>query len=343
MCIRDRAYTYWVVQKYIEKPLLYKRRKFDIRVWALITSNNELFYYRQGYLRTSSEEYTLDTKQNYVHLTNNCLQQHGKKYSLHEVGNTISFEIFQNYLNEVYAGLGVDVERHLVGRMKDLMIDSFLSVREFLNPRKRKNSFELLGFDFLIDEDFRVWLIEVNINPYLGIPNKFIEGLLPKMLNDMCELVLDSHFKPVNEIPKWDIKSQFELLYSSKQKVNQRREFGCGLYPLKKMDIAPKQNEPFDANPSKEPIIKIKEEIQAKQKNSIINPRIIATVEKVLKAEPLFKRQRKEILQAIEEREHKRLLERSSVLLKPGILPRGGAKYKRNASVDPKKYLSRKY
>jgi hypothetical protein len=27
----------------------------------------------------------------------------------------------------------------------------------------------------MIDEDFRVWLIEVNDNPYLGIPNDFIK------------------------------------------------------------------------------------------------------------------------------------------------------------------------
>lgn len=47
----------------------------------------------------------------------------------------------------------------------------------------------MLGYDFMIDEDFRVWMIEVNENPYLGIPNDFINKLLPKMLDDMVELV----------------------------------------------------------------------------------------------------------------------------------------------------------
>jgi D-alanine-D-alanine ligase-like ATP-grasp enzyme len=29
-----------------------------------------------------------------------------------------------------------------------------------------------MGFDFLIDEDFRTWLIEVNTNPYFGVINE---------------------------------------------------------------------------------------------------------------------------------------------------------------------------
>lgn len=59
--------------------------------------------------------------------------------------------------------------------MHDLAIDTYLAVRKTINPNKRKNCFELFGFDFLIDEDFRVWLIEVNTNPYLGMPNQYMK------------------------------------------------------------------------------------------------------------------------------------------------------------------------
>lgn len=48
----------------------------------------------------------------------------------------------------------------------------------------------------MIDEDFRTWLIEVNTNPYLGIPNDYIEDLLPKMLSEMFSLVLDPVYPP---------------------------------------------------------------------------------------------------------------------------------------------------
>lgn len=63
---------------------------------------------------------------------------------------------------------------------------------------KRQNNFELFGFDFLIDEDLRTWLIECNNNPYFGIINEYIKKILPKMIDDMIEIVVDPIFKPTN-------------------------------------------------------------------------------------------------------------------------------------------------
>jgi Tubulin-tyrosine ligase family len=81
--------------------------------------------------------------------------------------------------------------------MKDLIIDTFNASKGQLNPNKRKNCFELLGYDFLIDEDFRLWVIEVNTNPYFGVPNVFIAELLPKMMDDLLELVVDPTYPPL--------------------------------------------------------------------------------------------------------------------------------------------------
>ena len=43
-------------------------------------------------MRTSSDDYSLSNKNNYVHLTNNCLQKFGDNYGKHEDGNTLGFE-----------------------------------------------------------------------------------------------------------------------------------------------------------------------------------------------------------------------------------------------------------
>lgn len=48
-----------------------------------------------------------------------------------------------------------------------------------MNPSNRKHCFEVFGFDFLLDEDLRLWLIEINTNPYLGVPSKDLKILVP--------------------------------------------------------------------------------------------------------------------------------------------------------------------
>ena len=231
----------WVIQKYIERPLLINNRKFDIRVWVLITGRKDLFFYKQGYIRTSSFEYNLQEKANYVHLTNNCLQQFSDKYGEYEEGNTLSFEQLESYLNsKSLRKFSLDAD--LIPRMKDLVIDSFMSCRKSFHKVKNLGNFELVGFDFLVDEDFRVWLLEINTNPYLGVPNEFIRKLLPVMLDDLLALTVDTVFE--TKYKRTD-ENGFELIYCennslfSSKAVNKRRSFGISVYPSAEFEQLP--------------------------------------------------------------------------------------------------------
>ena len=66
-----------IVQKYIHNPLLYNRRKFDIRTYCLATSVNgnfKAYYYTEGYIRTSCKEFTLNRlTDRMIHLTNDAV------------------------------------------------------------------------------------------------------------------------------------------------------------------------------------------------------------------------------------------------------------------------------
>ena len=83
----------YIVQKYIEKPFLYKNRKFDIRTYSLTTTTNGNFqgyWYSDGYLRTCSREYSLKNDKNrMVHLTNDAVQKKGDDYGKFESGNKV--------------------------------------------------------------------------------------------------------------------------------------------------------------------------------------------------------------------------------------------------------------
>jgi hypothetical protein len=66
----------FIIQKYIERPLLIHKRKFDIRVWVLLTHEHDLYFFPEGYLRTSGSEFNIDLNNvddAFVHLTNNAV------------------------------------------------------------------------------------------------------------------------------------------------------------------------------------------------------------------------------------------------------------------------------
>lgn len=56
------------------------------------------------------------------------------------------------------------------------------SVRNKLNASERKFCFEVFGYDFILDAEFNVWVIEVNSNPSIEESNELLNRLVPRML-----------------------------------------------------------------------------------------------------------------------------------------------------------------
>jgi len=82
----------WLVQKYVENPMLYDNRKFDLRLWVLADDDGSVYVYGPAYLRTSSEEFRMDVTDRFVHLTNYCQQVHNPRLGEFEEGNTASMD-----------------------------------------------------------------------------------------------------------------------------------------------------------------------------------------------------------------------------------------------------------
>lgn len=78
--------------------------------------------------------------------------------------------------------------------MKKQITDSMKAVKgKFL---AQKFTFELLGYDFLLDEQMNTILIEVNTNPCLEESNKLLKYLLPRMVDNLFCITMDPLFSP---------------------------------------------------------------------------------------------------------------------------------------------------
>jgi hypothetical protein len=80
--------------------------------------------------------------------------------------------------------------------MKRMVIMSLESVKKKINSNDRKHCFEIYGYDFMVDELMKPWLIEVNTNPCIEESSPILEKLLPRMLHNAFQLTLDVLFPP---------------------------------------------------------------------------------------------------------------------------------------------------
>jgi hypothetical protein len=55
-----------------------------------------------------------------------------------------------------------------------------------------------LGYDFIIDQELNTVLIEVNTNPCLEESNSLLKKILPRMVDDMLNIVMDPLFSAGN-------------------------------------------------------------------------------------------------------------------------------------------------
>lgn len=184
-----------IVQKYIDSPLLIHKRKFDMRMFFLVTSVNGCikgYYYKDGYLRTSCKEFSVTNLSNrMIHLTNDAVQKKDEDYGKYESSNKLSYDDFQKYIDANHASMKINFVNDILPKAKKVMEDTIKAVFNKIDPQRKQCSFEIFGYDFMLDEDFNLSLIEVNTNPCLDQPCPLLARLIPHMLENSLWIAVD--------------------------------------------------------------------------------------------------------------------------------------------------------
>lgn len=189
-----------IVCKYIANPLLIDGFKFDIRLYVCVTSYDPLciYLFEEGLTRFATVKYEKSNRHirnQCMHLTNYSVNKKSDDYvknddpDVEDYGNKWSLGAFLRYLRS----RGKDTAA-LMMRIEDVVIKTIVSAEvpvatacKMFMPF-RGNCFELYGFDILVDDNLKPWVLEVNLSPSLACDSPLDMKIKTNMMCDLFSL-----------------------------------------------------------------------------------------------------------------------------------------------------------
>ncbi|KAM8787504.1 inactive polyglycylase TTLL10 isoform 2-T2 [Rhynchonycteris naso] len=221
-----------VVQRYIQNPLLLDGKKFDVRSYLLIAcAMPYMVFFGHGYARLTLGLYDPHSENLSGHLTNQYMQKKNPLYVLLKEDTVWSMEQLNCYINDKFRktkGLPRDwVYTTFTKRMQQIMTHCFLAVKSKLECKL--GYFDLIGCDFLIDDNFKVWLLEMNSNPALHTNCEVLKEVIPGVVMETLDLALETFQKSLRGQKMLPLLSQhrFVLLHNGETDVWPRLPSSC--------------------------------------------------------------------------------------------------------------------
>uniref|UniRef100_A0A182ND43 Tubulin--tyrosine ligase-like protein 5 n=1 Tax=Anopheles dirus TaxID=7168 RepID=A0A182ND43_9DIPT len=190
-----------VVAKYISDPLCIDGHKCDIRIYVAVTSFDPLiiYIYEEGLVRLATVKYDRTAENLWnpcMHLCNYSINKYHTDYikssnaGEEDVGHKWTLSALLRHLRSQ----GCNTEQLMLA-IEDLIIKAIFSCTQPIVSACRMfvphigNCFELYGFDILIDDMLKPWLLEVNLSPSLGCDTPLDTKVKASMLTDLLTMV----------------------------------------------------------------------------------------------------------------------------------------------------------
>ncbi|XP_033108260.1 tubulin polyglutamylase TTLL4-like [Anneissia japonica] len=188
-----------IVQRYLAKPFLINGSKFDLRVYVYVTSFDPLriYVFEDGLTRFATMKYSSSMKSlsnKFMHLTNYSINKNNSDFTPNEdhtacEGHKWTLKALWGYMKR----MGIDTKA-IWDNIKDLVVKTIISGESSItsmtkaNVRHRYSVHELFGFDILLDENLKPWILEVNISPSLHSNSPLDISVKGSMIKDLLNL-----------------------------------------------------------------------------------------------------------------------------------------------------------
>lgn len=205
----------YVISKYIDNPLLIGGKKFDLRIYVLVTSFRPLrcYMYKHGFCRFCTVKYNANVNEldnMFVHLTNVAIQKTGEEYNaIH--GGKWTVKNLRLYLEGTR---GKELTEKLFDDINWQIVHSLKAVQNVI--ANDRHCFECYGYDIIVDDNLKPWLIEVNASPSLTSTTAADRIMKYNLIHDTLSIAVPNGEIPDvrwNKIPSKDAMGSYEVLY----------------------------------------------------------------------------------------------------------------------------------
>ncbi|XP_044072796.1 tubulin polyglutamylase TTLL4 isoform X3 [Siniperca chuatsi] len=188
-----------LVQKYLHKPYLISGNKFDLRIYVYVTSYDPLriYIFSDGLVRFASCKYSSSMKSlgnKFMHLTNYSVNKKNSEYQTNSddqacQGHKWALKALWQYLGSKGVNTTLIWEK-----IKDIVIKTIIASEPYVNSllkmhlRTPYSCHELFGFDIMLDEKLKPWILEVNISPSLHSNTALDVSIKGQMIRDLLNL-----------------------------------------------------------------------------------------------------------------------------------------------------------
>ncbi|CAL8338093.1 unnamed protein product [Boreogadus saida] len=188
-----------LVQKYLHKPYLISGNKFDLRIYVYVTSYDPLriYIFSDGLVRFASCKYSSSMRSlgnKFMHLTNYSVNKKNTEYQTNSdnkacKGHKWALQALWQYLGA--KGINTTL---IWDKIKDMVIKTIIASDPYINSllkmhvRSPYSCHELFGFDIMLDDKLKPWVLEVNISPSLHSNTALDVTIKGQMIRDVLNL-----------------------------------------------------------------------------------------------------------------------------------------------------------
>ncbi|CAG9467284.1 unnamed protein product [Pedinophyceae sp. YPF-701] len=216
----------YVISEYLDRPLLIGGKKFDLRIYVLVHSYRPLVAYisREGFCRFCSVKYSRDAadiRNGEMHLTNVALQRNSDAYNAAH-GNKWPLSQLLLHLEQAH---GPGTGQRLQNSIDFVVLHSLRAVQGSVDSNR--HCFELYGYDLMVDDSLRAWLIEANASPSLTATTPEDRRMKARVVHEALQIVAPADWRSLEsrftkEMPRR--VGSFELLYDEREELKAKKQ-----------------------------------------------------------------------------------------------------------------------